>query len=358
MLRFGELFAGAGGMALGLKRAGLEPTWAVDWNEDACATYRNMIGGHAICDKVENVRFSEQAKVNGLAFGFPCNDFSMVGERKGTDGYFGGLYKFAEQAVQELEPDWFIAENVPGLMASGGHDIMQEFANAGPGYRLSVHVYRFEEYGVPQRRWRVIGVGIRSDLGLTFRPPAPTHETPIGAREAFRGVENVPHNNELPKHSEKVIRLLNSIPPGENCWHPSIPLELRLNVEKVKMSLIYRRLHPDLPSYTVVGSGGGGTHGYHFEEPRALTNRERARIQSFPDDFIFVGNPASVRKQIGMAVPPLGAENIGRALLKTLRGEEYDAVEPSVGVFNGHPKKSRMKIEQKALFEEVVLAGH
>lgn len=341
MLDFGELFAGAGGMALGLKRAGLTPRWAVDWNADACETYNRMIGGHAICDKVENVDFAELSGVSGLAFGFPCNDFSMVGERKGTGGYFGGLYKFAEQAIAELNPAWFIAENVPGLLASGGYEIMQEFASAGLGYNLAVHMFRFEEYGVPQKRWRVIGVGIRQDLGLTFLPPVPTHTRPVSASKAFDGVARVAANNEVPKHSEKVTKLIASIPPGENCWHPSVPTDLRLNVKKVRMSLIYRRLHPDQPSYTVVGSGGGGTLGYHFEEARALTNRERARLQSFPDDFVFTGSGPSVRKQIGMAVPPLGAECIGRALFCTLKGIKYEAIPPSVGVFE--PAASKVK---------------
>ncbi len=176
-------------------------------------------------------------------------------------------------------------------------------------------------------------MGIRSDLNLTYRPPAPTHEKPVTARQALEGVEKVQYNNEVPRHTEKVVRLLESIPPGENCWYEGGPQDLRLNVAKVRMSLIYRRLHPDQPAYTVVGSGGGGTHSYHFEHPRALTNRERARLQTFPDDFIFVGNPASVRKQIGMAVPPLGAQRIGEALIKTLRGDPYSSVVPSVGVF-------------------------
>lgn len=333
MLKFGELFAGAGGMAFGLRNAGFDPTWAVDMDPDACATYRAMVGAHSICDRVENVRFRDLEPVHGLAFGFPCNDFSMVGERKGTGGYFGGLYKFAEQALEQIQPDWFIAENVPGMLASGGRDIMQEFASAGPGYRLTVHLFRFEEYGVPQKRWRVIGVGVRADREQTYRPPAPTHEIPISAREALQGVEGVLANNERSRHSSKVIRLLDSIPPGENCWSPAVPVGLRLNVEKVKMSLIYRRLHPDQPSYTVVAAGGGGTHGYHFEEPRALTNRERARLQSFPDSFVFAGSPTSVRKQIGMAVPPRGAQIIGEALLKTLQNEDYPAVVPSVGAF-------------------------
>lgn len=333
MTKFGELFAGAGGMASGLKAAGLEPVWSVDWAEDACETYRNMVGAHAICDKVENVNFDKLAKVDGLAFGFPCNDFSMVGEKKGLDGYFGGLYKYAEKAIEKVRPKWFIAENVPGMLGNGGHSIMDEFANAGDGYRVSVHLFRFEEYGVPQKRWRVIGVGIRRDLDKTFMPPIPTHLKPVTASQAFKGVESVLANNELPRHSAKVIELLESIPPGKNCWYEGVPEHLRLNVEKVRMSLIYRRLHADEPAYTVVGSGGGGTHTYHFEHPRALTNRERARLQSFPDTFVFSGNTASVRKQIGMAVPPLGAQRIGEALLKTLRDQSYDHLEPSVGVF-------------------------
>lgn len=347
MLEFAELFSGAGGMALGLKNAGFRPSWAVDWNQDACQTYRRNLGSHAICSKVEEVDFELLPRVDGLAFGFPCNDFSVVGEKKGVDGYFGGLYKYAEKAISALNPIWFIAENVPGLMASSGNDIMREFASAGQGYNLSVHLYRFEEYGVPQRRWRVIGVGIRSDFAKTFLPPCATHLHPIGAKEAFSGVELVSANNEVPVHSDKVIRLLEAIPPGENCWSDAVPQELKLKVKGAKMSLIYRRLHPQLPSYTLVASGGGGTHGYHYEFPRALTNRERARLQTFPDDFIFEGTPGSVRKQIGMAVPPVGAEVIGSALMKTLIGCDYDNVLPSIGIFTSLGSK----IEQPHLFE-------
>ena len=92
------------------------------------------------------------------------------------------------------------------------------------------------------------------------------------------------------------------------------------------MSQIYRRLHPNKPSYTITDSGGGGTHGYHWKEDRALTNRERARIQTFPDDFVFEGSKESVRKQIGMAVPPMGARVIVSAILKTFAGKPYRSV--------------------------------
>ena len=96
------------------------------------------------------------------------------------------------------------------------------------------------------------------------------------------------------------------------------------------MSQIYKRLDQNKPSYTITGSGGGGTHGYHWDEPRALTNRERARIQTFPDDFVFEGSKEEVRKQIGMAVPPRAAKIIIEAILKTFAGVPYKWAEPTI----------------------------
>lgn len=111
-----------------------------------------------------------------------------------------------------------------------------------------------------------------------------------------------------------------------------MPEELRLNVKGARLSQIYKRLDPDKPSYTVTGSGGGGTHVYHWDEPRALTNRERARLQTFPDWFEFKGTKESVRKQVGMAVPPRGAKVIFEALFKSLQGIDYPHVSPNLKV--------------------------
>ena len=135
-------------------------------------------------------------------------------------------------------------------------------------------------------------------------------------------------NNEIPRQSAKVVERLKYIKPGENAWNADLPEELKLNVQNTRMSLIYRRLDPNKPAYTVTGSGGGGTHVYHWSEPRALTNRERARLQTFPDDYVFCGSKESIRKQIGMAVPVDGAKIIFEAVLKTFAGIEYDYVEP------------------------------
>jgi DNA (cytosine-5)-methyltransferase 1 len=122
--------------------------------------------------------------------------------------------------------------------------------------------------------------------------------------------------------------------PGENAWNANLPPHLRLNVKNVKLSHIYKRLNPDKPSYTITGSGGGGTHVYHWKENRALTNRERARIQTFPDDFVFYGSKESVRKQIGMAVPPRLSEIIFENILKTFAGLQYEFVDPNINILD------------------------
>jgi DNA (cytosine-5)-methyltransferase 1 len=233
-----------------------------------------------------------------------------------------------------------MAENVSGLRsANSGHafaQILEDLEKAGRyGYTLTPHLYFFEDYGVPQIRHRIVIIGIRKDIGLEFKVPAPTHKNkPVTVKEA---IEKPPitlgsFNNELTKQSDRVIERLKHIPPGKNAWYEGIPQHLRLNVKGAKMSQIYKRLDPDKPSYTITGSGGGGTHVYHWTEPRALTNRERARIQTFPDSFEFIGSKESVRKQIGMAVPVKGAKVIVEAVLKTFAGISYNTTESNVNM--------------------------
>jgi DNA (cytosine-5)-methyltransferase 1 len=122
------------------------------------------------------------------------------------------------------------------------------------------------------------------------------------------------------------VERLTYIKPGQNAFTADLPEHLKLKVKGAKISQIYKRLDPTKPASTVTGSGGGGTHMYHYAEPRALTNRERARLQTFPDTFEFKGSKESVRKQIGMAVPVKGAQIIFEAILKTFAGIPYDAV--------------------------------
>jgi len=348
--KLAELFSGPGGIALGAIRSfaenknsiyRIEPVWANDYDADTCKTYaRNIHSGNktdVVCAPVQEIDFEKVPKFDVLAFGFPCNDFSVVGKQKGFDGKFGPLYSYGVKAIKKHNPKWFIAENVSGLQSANGGNafkqILKDLSSAGKGYVLTPHLYKFEEYGVPQQRHRIVIIGIRKDLDLKFKVPAPTTKyNYIGSREAIENPQ-IPanaQNHELTKQSASVVERLKHIPAGENAWYTGIPEHLRLNVKGARMSQIYKRLDPQKPAYTITGSGGGGTHVYHWSEHRALTNRERARLQSFPDDFIFEGSKESARKQIGMAVPPIGAQAVISAVLKTFAGIPYEFVEPKL----------------------------
>lgn len=343
VFKMGELFCGPGGIAWGATHAAIEDkeykithAWANDYDRDTCNTYiRNIEGAdesNVICGDVRKLDLSQFSDIDGFAFGFPCNDFSVVGEQKGFNGTFGPLYTYGVTVLKQYQPQWFLAENVGGLASANEGSAFEVILKdlQASGYRVYPHLYKFEEYGIPQARHRIIIVGIRNDLPYEYKVPSP---------EKYKGLDNtcktaieVPpipadaFNNELTRQSATVTERLTYIKPGQNAFTADIPEHLQLNVKGAKISQIYKRLDPDKPAYTVTGSGGGGTHIYHYEEPRALTNRERARLQTFPDDFEFLGSKESVRKQIGMAVPAKGAQIIFEAILNTFAGIEYDSV--------------------------------
>ena len=328
----GELFCGAGGMALGASQARFkgwrfEHTWVTDKDRDSCQTIEQVVDTTRIIQRdVRDLNFQEMEHIDGLVFGFPCNDFSVVGKRRGINGVYGGLYQYGVEALRVLNPKFFVAENVSGLSSvnrkSDFNRILRELQEAGEGYTVTKHLYKFDKYGVPQRRHRYIIVCFRSDLNIQFIHPDPTGET-LTAKEALDNIPIDSQNNELTMQSVRVIERLKYIKPGENAFTANIPSHLRLNMRSnATISQIYRRLLPDEPAYTVTGSGGGGTHLYHWEENRALTNRERARLQTFPDDYAFVGGKESVRRQIGMAVPPDGAKIVFQAILKRIIKEQ------------------------------------
>jgi len=349
--KLGELFCGPGGIAYGAKTASIKNkefqiihSWATDYDFDTCQTYIKNIcptnPSSVICSDVRIMDLSKKnnllESINALAFGFPCNDFSLVGEQQGIHGKFGPLYQYGITVLKEFQPEWFLAENVSGLSSAnnGGtfSKILDEMKNSG--YRIYPHLYKFEQYGVPQARHRIIIIGIRTDLPFEYFPPSPEPYKSMNNTSRY-ALENPPidsmaNNNELTKQSKTVVERLLHIKPGENAFNANLPEHLRLNVKGAKISQIYKRLDPSKPAYTVTGSGGGGTHIYHYLEPRALTNRERARLQTFPDTYEFIGSKESVRKQIGMAVPVRGARLIFEAILNTFAGIKYPYVKCNV----------------------------
>lgn len=340
--RLGELFCGPGGLAYGAINADIGNgdrivhAWANDYDADTCKTYSHNIcnddNSTVICGDVRKLDIATLSPIDALAFGFPCNDFSVVGEQKGFNGTFGPLYTYGVKVLKQYHPMWFLAENVGGLKSANEGSALQVILTSlrECGYRVYPHLYKFEQYGVPQARHRIIIIGIREDLPYEFLPPSPAPYAGIDntcqtALEVPPIPANAP-NNELTAQSAQVVARLEHILPGENAFTANLPPELQLNVRGARISQIYKRLDPTKPAYTVTGSGGGGTHIYHYFEPRALTNRERARLQTFPDDYVFIGSKESVRKQIGMAVPQQGAKIIFEAVLKTFAGIPYEGV--------------------------------
>lgn len=396
--KLGELFCGPGGMAIAAENVRMETPdgrtykishkWGVDYSPAACQTFEHNLSRHspdveAICmdaNKFIADKLTDGRKIDALAFGFPCNSFSSVGLRKGiNDPDFGTLYKSGIAVMNKYEPKWFIAENVSGI---SGHEagrvfkgILRELSEASNGYNVVAHLYKFEEYGVPQARHRYVIVGIRRDIAererLVFKVPAPTHgpgQLPfVTAKEALASVSNTTDwGKELTRQSDRVLWRLKFTKPGENAWKLDELVDVNLypdykllkyvwelpwydedirplgtianirakinyarlaNCHKARMSQIYRRLESDKPAYTITGSGGGGTHVYHWCEHRALTNEERAALQTFPKDFKFFGSKEEIRKQIGMAVPTKGAKVIFEAILKTFAHIDYASIE-------------------------------
>ena len=354
IFKLGELFCGPGGLACGAKMAGtvrtkestfsIQHAWATDYDPSTCRTYAyniccNENAESVVCADVRKLdlkKLKASSEIDGLAFGFPCNDFSQVGEQRGVDGSFGPLYQYGVKMLRLCQPKWFLAENVGGLQSANEgkafDTILQAMFEAG--YDLFPNYYFFENYGVPQARHRIIIIGIRKDLKLEFKIPStePYKDIDVSCRTAIEVPPIGPTvlNNEVTKQSKLVVERLRHTKPGENAFTADLPEHLQLKIKGARISQIYKRLDPARPAYTVTGSGGGGTHMYHWEECRALTNRERARLQTFPDDYEFKGSKEEVRKQIGMAVPCKGAKVIFEAILKTFAGVRYPSIESNL----------------------------
>lgn len=315
-----SLFAGCGGLDLGFAQEGFWIKWANDNDHWACETYKKNFGDHIIEKDVADIRVKDVPQSDVILGGFPCQDFSMIWKRGGIETERGNLYRHFVRIVKSKKPLMFIAENVKGLLTANGgkavEQIISDFAEAG--YHVKPNRINFADYGAPQLRERVLIIGVRRDLGKQFEMPKPTHspESYVSAKTAFEGVEKVQFNNEHQSIAAKTREMLKLIPPGDN--FSAIPESSPYYV-KGMISHVYRRLHPGEPSTTIIAGGGGGTWGYHYAEPRPLTNRERARLFGYPDNFIFQGSITEVRRQIGNSVPPVGIRPIAKAVYKFLK---------------------------------------
>ncbi len=339
-----SLFAGCGGMDLGAEASrAAKVVWAIDSDPWAVRTYQRNIGKHIVEGDVTATPVPD-VPCDVLLAGPPCQDYSTLWNHDGLKTARGNLFREVARFLDALRPAGFILENVPGLLSAnkGAAWTLVRHALRSPSsfvphdqrenptpvrYDLTAQVVDLADLGVPQHRDRLIVVGVRRDLGV--RPPAiprPFAGKPRTVREALDDSPIAPGapNHEVGLDSDVVVERLKLIPPGGNFEHvpPGHPLAVRGLI-----SHVYRRLDPDKPSYTVIAGGGGGTHGYHHREPRRLSNREKARLQGFPDEFVFEfgsetrdlkSSYTRVRRQIGNAVPPTAAAVIVEALTATL----------------------------------------
>ena len=349
-----SLFSGCGGMDLPFHQAGFEVVWAIDSNPHACKTFNRNIADIIINDSIENIDITQVPEAEICIGGFPCQDFSLIWKRPGLEGTRGNLYTYFLDFVNKKKPKAFVAENVKGLLSANNYQaikqIISDFESIAPGYLVKPKLYNFADYGVPQFRQRVLLVGIRMDTGFNFVHPQPEYGqnrtyTYRTAGEALKNVETVLDNNKHHRIQARTVEILNRIKPGGN--FSDIPKDSPYYV-KGMISHVYRRIHPDKPSSTIIAGGGGGTWGYHYLEPRSLTNRERARLQTFPDDFVFEGSTTEVRRQIGNAVPPQGIAAVVESLIPLFKGDY-----PQVDLYEMSKKLQGMSIQERLKWAEL-----
>lgn len=299
-----SLFAGCGGMDLGFlggfdflgkhyAKTHFKVIWANEINHAACVTYRQNFRFPIVEGDIKSAIDSIPNKADVVIGGFPCQDISINGKMKGINGKRSSLYTYIVEAVKRTHPKAFVAENVGGLLLKKNefsfHKILDDFKQLG--YHVTYHVYNAECYGVPQTRQRIIFVGTRSDLP-TFVPPEPLQSTPLTARDAIGDLEDTTEDKAF-----------------SHIWSKA----------KVSGEQGNRKMVADRPGYTIRAECHGNIQ-FHYSLPRRISMREAARIQSFPDSFVFPGGLRETERQIGNAVPPVLAWHIAQSLEKVLEG--------------------------------------
>lgn len=331
-----ELFAGAGGMALGLEKAGLSAVMLNEIDKHACNTLRlNRPDWNVVEGDVASIDFSQyKGQVDVLAGGFPCQAFSYAGKKMGFEDTRGTLFFEFARAVQEVQPKILLAENVRGLLNHDDGKTLQTIVNAIDeiGYSLiEPKLLKAIFYQVPQKRERLILIAVRKDLvdSIKYDWPSPYHKV-MTMRDALKAGElfetNVPESEgqKYPKRKQEILSLV----PQGGYWR-DLPEELQKEYMQKSYYLgggktgMARRLSWDEPSLTLTCSPAQKqTERCHPEETRPLAVREYARIQTFPDDWAFSGPMTAKYKQIGNAVPVNLSYAIGRSLVRALNSLE------------------------------------
>lgn len=332
-----ELFAGAGGLALGLEEAGFKDVGLVEWDKYAASTLRknrpewNVIQGDVVEIAEKGIRkyIDKDVDVDLLSGGYPCQAFSYAGKKLGLEDVRGTMFYYYAKILEELMPKVFLAENVRGLVSHDEGKTLKTMIDVFTeiGYNVEYKILKATDYGVAQKRERVIIIGTRKDLNnVEFKFPKPFGYIPT-LRDALKDVPE----SEGSKYPEKKKKVLDLVPPG-GCW-----IDLPEHIAKEYMGKSYysgggkrgmaRRISWDEPCLTLTCSPAQKqTERCHPDETRPFTTREYARIQSFPDEWEFEGAVSQVYKQIGNAVPVKLGKAVGLAIVDYLNKVEDNII--------------------------------
>lgn len=341
-----ELFAGAGGLALGMHKAGFKHVLLNEFDAMACATLRqNHPEWNVYQGDIHKIDFTSlRNKVDFLSGGFPCQAFSFAGKKGGFNDTRGTLFFEMARAIREVQPKVFMGENVKGLLSHDGGKTLATIENviSELGYTLvEPKVLKAVMYQVPQKRERLILIAIRNDYAdkVSFSWPSP-YKRVLTLRDAFK--KGILYDCDVPAsegqtYPEKKRKVLSMVPEGGD-WR-----DLPIDVQKEYMGKSFylgggktgmaRRLSMDEPSLTLTcAPAQKQTERCHPVENRPLTVREYARIQTFPDDWQFVGSMSDKYKQIGNAVPVNLSWAIGRSLIRLFN--DIQRLKPEDSQFN------------------------
>ncbi|OON98927.1 MAG: DNA (cytosine-5-)-methyltransferase [Epulopiscium sp. Nele67-Bin004] len=335
-----ELFAGAGGLALGLEQAGFETIGLVEIDKSACATLRQNRPEWNVLEtditkltdqNLEDIFNIKKGELDLLSGGYPCQAFSYAGVKKGLEDTRGTLFYHYAIFLEQLKPKMFLAENVRGLVSHNNGTTLQTMIDVftNMGYTMKWKVLNAWDYGVAQKRERIFIIGVRNDLtdSITFNYPNAHQYKPV-LRDIL---EDVPESAGS-KYPEKKKSVLDLVPAG-GCWR-DLPDDIARDFMKGSYFLgggrtgIARRLSWDEPSLTLTCSPAQGqTERCHPDETRPFTTREYARIQSFPDTWEFCGTTSNIYKQIGNAVPVNLGKCVGESIYNALQGKVIELTE-------------------------------
>lgn len=319
-----DLFSGSGGFSLGFDNKGFQNIFSIDIEPSFCETYKYNFPNHKLIEKdlcqlsdAEITYLKEFDDVDVVIGGPPCQGFSIAGNigRKFIEDPRNKLFKEFVRVVKVIKPKFFVMENVARLYNRNKGETTKEIINDFEtlGYKVECKILNSADYGVPQIRKRVIFIGTRFNQNIEF--PKKTTEKYLTVKEALQdypslsvGEESIIPNHIAMTHSNQMLEKMSYISDGGN--REEIPIKIRPKSGDVRK---YIRYKSDMPSVCVTGDM---RKIFHYEQNRALTVRELAKLQSYPDDFIFKGTKISQQQQVGNSVPPKMAEAIATVIIK------------------------------------------